>query len=164
MSIAKKGSRKITVAEVDYQWRVSRPRRISDWRDECDLLDEVYCKIAAQYGPGQVADVVFNIPIELYREPKSKILAKYFGIIIDGFLGIEQVAQIKPGLVADIIRESLRNGWNPAAKDDYMVEIFERKPFKGSTEKLRPAVIVMPGINEASMLEYDNLIRLVEVS
>ena len=128
------------------------------------MLDEVYYKIAAQYGLGQVADVVFNIPIELYHEPKSKILAKYFGIIIDGFLGIEQVAQIKPGLVTNIIRESLRNGWNPSAKGDYMVEIFEREAIGGSAEKLRPAVNVMPGINEASMLEYDNLIRLIEVS
>lgn len=158
MSIAKKGSRKITVADVDYRWRVSRPRRTSDWRSDRTVLNETYLKLAAKYGLGEVADVIFNIPIELYTEPKSKILIKYFGLIIDGFLGVEQFSQVKPGLISQIISDSRQQGWNPTKKGDYPIEIFEN-----TGEPHRPAIIVLPGINEASMTEYANLVKVVKL-
>jgi len=144
MAMARKGSRKITVAGIDYRWRVNRPRRISDWRMERERLDEKFCAIAEQYGLREVADVVFHIPIELYSEPTSKILVKYFGLVVDGFLGIEQVTKVKPSLIAEIIREALQNGWQPEEKEDVIVEIFDN-----SAQQHCPAVMVMLGKNES---------------
>ena len=126
MGMAKKGSRKLVVDGVSYRWRVSRPRRISAWRRAPELLDEKYLAIAEQYNLGEVADVVFYIPIEHYSNPKSKLLIRYFGLVVDGFLGIEQFSRIKPGLIADIIREASSRGWRPEQKGDCVVEIFER--------------------------------------
>ena len=123
------------------------------------MLDETYLQIAEHYRLGHIADILFNIPIELYSQPKSKILVKYFGLAVDGFLGIEQFAQIKPGLISRIISESIQHGWEPTQKGDYPIEIFEN-----TGERHRPAIIVLPGINEARMNEYANLVRVMALA
>lgn len=157
MSIAKKGSRKITVNGTHYRWRVSRPRKISDYRSESNLLSEDYLNTARKYGLGDVADIVFNVPIELYESPGSKILMKYFGLCVDGFLGPEQFAQIKPSLIAEIIEESIKKGWKPEEKGDFHIELFEN-----TGKKQRPAILVLPNMNE-HMDNYDNLVKPVKI-
>ena len=130
---------------------------ISDWHIDTGIVDERYLKIAQRFGLGKVADVVFNITIDLYEKTKSKILVKYFALIIDGFMGPEQYTQIKPGLVAEIIKQSIASGWDPSAKGDFNVEIFEN-----TGEKHRPAILVLPGINE-DVVDYDNVVKLIRI-
>ena len=158
MSMAKKGSRKITVEGVDYRWGVSRYRLVSDWRIDTDFVGEKYVEIARRFGLGEVADVVFNIVIELYQDPKSRIRVKYFGLIIDGFLGPEQYTQIKPRLIAEIVEQSITNGWDPGSRGDYNLEIIEN-----TGEKSRPAVLVLPGFND-DVVDYDNIVKPIRIA
>ncbi|WLQ16402.1 hypothetical protein O5O45_10775 [Hahella aquimaris] len=123
MAMPKKGSREISVDGIDYRWRVSRYRIISDWRKETEVLDERYLKAAERYGLGQVADVVFKITVELRNNPASVISVNYFGLVVDGFLGIDQLVSIKPKLVSEIIRASIQAGWNPESQGNHTVEI-----------------------------------------
>ena len=158
MSISKTGSRKIAVNGVDYRWRVSRYRMVSDWKIEQDILSEDYLKVARQYGLGSVADIIFNIPIELFNDPKSKIILKYFGLCVDGFLGPEQITQVKPQLIAQVIEKSLLNGWNPHCKGDHTIKLYEN-----SGEKHRPAVLVLPDIMNEGITNYDNLVTAIRI-
>lgn len=151
MSLSKKGSRRIIVNGVDYRWKVSRYKLISEWRSEPDLLSEDYLKAAGKYGLGDIADVVFNIVIELYDNPQSKIIVKYFGLCVDGFLSIETLVQIKPQLVADIIEKSTLNGWIPAHKENYTGNLFEN-----SGKIHRPAILILPDIMNDKIQNYDN--------
>ncbi len=158
MSIQKKGSRKITVNNSDYRWRVSRFRRISDYRVENEVLSEEYIKVAEKYGLGSVADIVFNIPIELYDVPKSKIIVKYFGLCVDGFLGPEQFAQIKPKLISQIIEDAILQGWNPNQKGNFTIEIYEN-----TGKKHRPAILVLPNFGNQDLKNYDNLVKAIQI-
>ncbi|MEO0770830.1 MAG: hypothetical protein AAFY72_15660, partial [Cyanobacteria bacterium J06649_4] len=84
-AMARKGSRKITVAGIDYRWRVNRPRRISDWRMERERLDEKFCAIAEQYGLREVADVVFRDPFLAIAIEQTNLNETYInGIYLSG--------------------------------------------------------------------------------
>jgi hypothetical protein len=158
MSIAKKGSRKITVNGINYRWLVSRRyKQISDWHVDTEVLDEKFVEIAQRFGLGEVADVVFTIVIELYDTPQSKIVANYFDIIVDGFIGPEQFAQIKPKLISELIKQAINNAWNPRVKGDYKLEIFEK-----SGEKHKPVILALPNLN-TDVLDYDNLVKLIKI-
>lgn len=158
MSIAKKGSRKIIVNTIAYRWRVPKYKRISDWKIEREVLSEKYMEVAQAYGLGSVADIVFNIPIELYENPKSKIILKYFGLCVDGFMGPEQLAQIKPKLINEIIREALIKGWNPNKKGDIKIELYEN-----TGKRHRPAILVLPDHMNNEVIGYDNLIKAIQI-
>lgn len=156
--MAKKSSRKITVGGVDYRWRVSRYRWVSDLRVDTSIVDEEFVKVAKRFGLGGIADVVFDIVIQLYEKPKSSIQVKYFAVIVDGFMGPEQYAAIKPRLIAEIIEQSIANGWDPESRDDYNMEIIEN-----TGEKYRPAVLVLPGFND-DVVDYDNIVKPIRIT
>jgi hypothetical protein len=126
MGMAKKGSRKIDVDGTTYRWRVSHWRQVSDWQADAEFLDERFLQAARQFGLGDVAAVLFHVVIERHADPRSRITAKYHSFVVDGFLGFEQLAQIKPGFVAGLIRRCLGTGWDPAGRSSMEVEIFER--------------------------------------
>ena len=157
MGIPKKGARKLIVKDIEYRWRVSRYRLVSDWRIDTEIVDKKYLGVAKQFGLGDVADVIFTIAIERYNEPQSKLIVKYYGLIIDGFLGPEQLVQIKPSLVKTLILESLSHGWHPGQKGDFTLDLFEN-----TGSKLRPAILVLPGIND-SIRDYENLIKPIKL-
>ena len=157
MTIPKKGSRKISVDGVDYRWIVSKYKIISDWRKETELLDEQYLQAASKFGLGDVADVVFGIAIELAENPVSIISAKYFGLVVDGFLGIEQLVSIKPKLISEIIQYSIKAGWNPNVRGNHVLEIVEN-----TKEKHRPALLLLPGFGN-NIKNYDNHVKMVQI-
>jgi hypothetical protein len=157
MAIVKKGSRKIAVEGIEYRWRVSKYRNVSNWRHDSNVIDGVYQAAAKQYGLGDIANVVFNIPVELYENPVSKIMIKYYGIVVDGFLGIEQLGSIKPTLISQIIKESLLSGWLPNSKGDYSIEVVEN-----TGESHRPAILLLPGFGP-DIKNYDNQIKLIQI-
>lgn len=100
MTMPRKGSRRIVVAGIPYRWHVSRWKRISGWSPaSLELLDRRWLEQARRFGLGDVADVTFSIAVELWDNPVSRIRVRYYAMIIDGFLGPEQLTQIKPQLV-----------------------------------------------------------------
>lgn len=157
MSLSKKGTRKIIVNGVYYRWRVSQYQIVSNWRVDAEVIDGKYLEIAQRFGLGDIADVVFNIVIELYDDPKSKMIVKYFGLVVDGFLGPEQFVQIKPKLVSELIGHGTNNGWVPNLKGDYKLEIFEN-----SGKKHRPAVVVLPNLND-EVVDYENFVKPIKI-
>lgn len=103
-------------------------------------------------------DVLFNLVIEKYREPVSKVIVKYYGLVIDGFLGIDQFTKIKPSFVAQIIEQALGGGWLPDQNGDFKLEIFEN-----SGQKHRPAVLLLPGLND-DVQDYGNIIKPIQIA
>ncbi|MEM9220726.1 MAG: hypothetical protein AAGD25_41215 [Cyanobacteria bacterium P01_F01_bin.150] len=157
MSLPKKGSKKIHVNGSDYRWLGSKWNKVSDWRADREFVDEEFLAIAQKFGLGDTADVYFNLVIEKHENPVSKIAVKYFGKVIDGFLGIEQFTQIKPSLVSKVIGQALESGWNPDQKGDFALEIYEN-----SGEKHRPAVLALPGLND-EVKNYEKIIKPIQI-
>lgn len=157
MGMAKKGSRRITVNEMTYRWRVSRWRRLSGWKPaDLELLDPRWLEQARRLGLGDVADVVFNIAIELYEEPAARILVKYYAKVVDGFLGIEQLTQVKPQLVREIIERALASRWDPRGRTNHDVELVEN-----SGDPRRPVLLLLPGWDDAG--GYENRMVPLEI-
>src|SRR5688572_24142493 len=140
--LARKSSRKLVVADVAYRYKVSRWRRISDWKPaSAGLVDERWLARARTLGLGDVADVEFTIAIERQDEPVSKTIVTYHAHVIDGFLGPEQLTRIQPSLVAKLITESLSAGWRPKERGDVRLHLVEN----GQLPE-RPALLVLPGL------------------
>ncbi|MBK9001161.1 MAG: hypothetical protein IPM35_36025 [Myxococcales bacterium] len=142
MTLAKKGARKIVVAGVAYRWHVSRWRRVSDWTPaRAGLVDEGWLDRAEKLGLGRVADVTFTIAVERYDRPASKLLTTYHALVVDGFLGPEQLTRIQPRLVGRIVAHAVESGWDPGGSRDFRMEIVEN-----SGKPHRPALLVVPGV------------------
>ena len=157
MSLPKKKSRKISVRGNEFRWLVSDWHRISDWSADSEFVDRTYLEIARNFGLGDTADVYFNLVIEQYSKPVSKVIVNYYGMVVEGFLGYEQFTQIKPSFVAQIIEQAIEGGWQPNQKGDYQIKVYEN-----SGEKHRPAVLVLPGLNEGAK-GYENLIKPIQI-
>jgi len=125
MAIAKKGARKITINQITYLFKVSKIKKKSDWRAQNDELDETFLKYARYNGIGQVKDITINIVIQLAENPISKMLIKINTILINGFMGAEQITQVKPKLIAELVNIGLNNGWKPSLKGDYRLNLLE---------------------------------------
>ena len=74
MAISKKGSRKITVADVNYLYKVSKLKKKSDWREQQNELDETFMKYASYYGLGKVKDATINVVVQAEERPLSACL------------------------------------------------------------------------------------------
>lgn len=157
MAITKKGSRKIHVRGCDYRWRVNKFRKVSDWRKESGILQEAYAAAAAKYGLGAVADITFNVPIERYENPVSKIMVKCFGFCVDGFLGIETLMGIKPRTIAAIIEHFLDEGWAPSVKGDRYTELYEQSGDQ------TPALLVIPSYMNDDMKDYAHKVQVQQI-
>ena len=136
-----KGSRKIVVGDTSYRWSVSRWKRLSGWKPaDLELLDPAWLERARQFGLGDVADVAFNICIELHDEPVSQLRVRYLAKIVDGFLGPEQFTSIRPGLIREIIEKAISAGWDPKRRGNHRLELIENS---GSAQ--RPVLLLLPG-------------------
>lgn len=156
--LARKSARKLVVAGVAYRYKVSRWRRISDWKPaSAGLVDERWLQRARALGLGDVADVRFTIAIELEDEPVSKTIVTYHAHVIDGFLGPEQLTRIQPSLVAKLIEQSLTAGWNPKERGDLRLHLVDNGPLPE-----RPALLVLPGLT-SDIQDYENRIQVVRV-
>lgn len=127
MSISKKGLRKITVDNCEYVFKISKYKKCSAWKSELQELDDEFLKYAKFYGLGSIMDVVFNIVISINDEhQKSSLFIKYYSIVIDGFLGPDQISEIKPKLISKLIRKAVQEGWNPCEKSDFRYDLVEK--------------------------------------
>jgi hypothetical protein len=127
MAVSKKGARKIRIGQVDYLYKVSKIKGKSDWREQRNELDDTFMKYAACYGLGQVQDSTIDIVIQLYDNPISSMFIRIHTILVDGFLGPEQIIKIKPNFIAQLITTTLDGKWNPYEKGDYRLTIAEKQ-------------------------------------
>lgn len=118
MSLSKKGSRSIEVNGIKYHFKVSKVKKKSDWRKQSNELDETFMKYASYYNLGNVRDATINVVIELASAPASRMLVKIHTLIVDGFMGSEQIISITPKLVEQLTKNSLTDGWDPHKKGD----------------------------------------------
>ncbi|WP_044208691.1 hypothetical protein [Flammeovirga sp. OC4] len=126
MAFPKKGSRNIEVDGIRFQYKISKLKPISDWRQEGNELNDNFKKYAQQYGLGSVRDATINVVIQSMDNSVSSMFIKCHTLLIDGFLGPEQVIQIKPNQVSQLIRKGLNDGWNPNKKGDYRLELAQK--------------------------------------
>jgi hypothetical protein len=158
MSMPKKGTKKIVADGVTYRWRVSRWRRVSDWKPaDLENLDAEWLERARQFGLGEMADVVFRVPIELHESPSSQLLVKYFAKVVDGFFGPEQFTQIRPSFVRRVIESARAAGWDPAGHRHMTIEVVE-----SSDAPLKPVLLILPHWKNIHPIPgYDREVQLI---
>lgn len=157
MAISKKESRKITVNGVEYLYKVSKIKKKSEWRKQENELNEIFMKQASYYGLGKVRDVTLNVIIQLKENPVSNFYIKIKTILVDGFMGAEQITQIKPKFISELVEKGLDDGWNPSIKGDYRIEMLETE-----TKDKSPIVLQLPNMNE-DIGEYANIEKPREI-
>ncbi len=159
MAFSKRGSRRITVDQQLYLYKVGRIKKKSDWRPAGNgELDDSFLNIARHYGLGDVADATLTIAIQAKVDAASSMFVKFYSILVDGFMGSEQVLTVTPAVVASLIRHGLEKGWKPSEKGDVRIEIIEKRD-----NDHKPVLLLFP--NTPSQLDnYENLIPLVEVN
>lgn len=157
MAIPRKGTRKIVVENTSYVFKVSKPRKKSDWRVQKNELDKTFMNYARHYGLGNVKDVTFGIVIQLLDNPVSSIFIKYHSILVDGFLGSEQLTQIQPNFISYIITKAINDGWNPSKKGNFRLNIAEQ-----NTNEKKHVILLLPNMNEGPE-NYENLDKPVEI-
>ncbi|WP_338814759.1 hypothetical protein V9L05_05910 [Bernardetia sp. Wsw4-3y2] len=157
MAISKKGSREINVNGIEYLYKVSKIKTKSEWREQADELNDTFVKYASHYGLGKVMDITINIVIQLKDNPVSSLLIKINSILVDGFMGAEQITQIKPKFIADMINKGLNDGWKPSLKGNHSINILETH----SKEK-EPIILQLPNMNEV-IENYQNLEKPIEI-
>ncbi|MEL6672824.1 MAG: hypothetical protein AAFR61_11555 [Bacteroidota bacterium] len=157
MAIAKKGSRNITVDGIAYRYKVSKIKKKSGWREQVDELDETFMKYARYYGLGEVRDITLNIVAHLEENPASHLFVKIQTVLVDGFLGPEQLTQIKPQMVARLIRQGLADGWKPAEKGDARLLLLETQD-----QQKKPVLLQFPDDGQ-TIEDYQPLDQVVRV-
>lgn len=158
MAFSKKGTRHIEVNNTKFVYKISKLKGESDWRDEENELNETFLKYARHYGLGMVKDVTINIAVQANSNPISKMFIKCHTLLVDGFMGPEQIIQIKPSLVSSLIQKGLMDGWNPEKKGDHRIEIIQQM-----TKEKTPVILQLPHMNE-DICDYSNLERPTEIT
>ncbi|MEM8886758.1 MAG: hypothetical protein AAGD28_02150 [Bacteroidota bacterium] len=157
MAISKKGSRKITVADIDYLFKVSKLKKKSDWREQQNELDETFMKYASYYGLGRVKDATINLVVQSTENPISHLFVKFHTLQVAGFMGSEQILEIKPAMVAKLIQKALNEGWKPNEKGDHRITLAQKWQ-----ENKSPVILQLPGMNEDAD-DYPNLDKPKEI-
>ncbi|MEM6800489.1 MAG: hypothetical protein AAF696_03740, partial [Bacteroidota bacterium] len=157
MAISKKGARKIHVNGVDYLYKVSKVKKKSVWREQNDELNDTFMKYASYFGLGEVRDITINIVVQLSDRPVSTYFIKIHTLLVSGFMGPEQITQIKPKFVRELIFKGLKDGWNPAKEGDARLTILESQ-----TKEHQPLILQLPDMNEG-VEDYQNLERPIEI-
>lgn len=157
MAISKKGSRILKINGEIYLYKISKIKKKSDWRDSKNELNENFIKIADYYGLGKVKDITINIVVQLRENPRSTFFIKIHTILVDGFMGPEQITQIKPQLVKQLIIKSLSDGWDPNEKGDFRLNILETK-----TKNKEPIFLLLPD-QSLQILDYKKIHQLKEI-
>ena len=151
MAISKKGSRSIVVDGTEYLYKVSKVKKKAGWREQSNELNDVFMKYASYYGLGKVKDITINIIIQLKEKPVSSCFIKIHSVLVDGFMGAEQITTIKPGFVAELINEAIKDGWIPSRKEDFRMSMAET-----NTKEREPVILQIPNMNEG-IADYQNI-------
>ena len=159
MAFAKKGVRKIELNGVTYGYKIARIKSESDWRSEENTLDERFMQHAKYYGLGDVKDAAINIVIFLTSHHTSNLFIKIYTLIVDGFMGPEQVLKITPNHISQLICKGLENGWDPNKKKDYRL-IFAHKTNNGKVSVLFQIPDIDPGVTHSMNLKHPIEIEL----
>lgn len=157
MAISKKGSRKITVTDVNYLYKVSKLKKKSDWREQQNELDDTFMKYASYYGLGKVKDATINVVVQAEESPTSHLFIKFHTLQVAGFMGAEQILEIKPAMVAQLIQKALKEGWKAEQKGDYRITLAQKWQ-----ENKKPVILQLPQMNEDAG-NYENLERPIEI-
>ncbi|MDW3652717.1 MAG: hypothetical protein R8P61_36905 [Bacteroidia bacterium] len=157
MAISKKGSRKITVANTDYLYKVSKLKKKSDWREQQNELDETFMKYASYYGLGKVKDATINLVVQSADLPRSHLFVKFHTLQVAGFMGPEQILEIKPALVAKLIEKALKEGWRAKQKGDHRFTLAQKWQ-----ENKKPVILQLPQMNKEAGT-YENLEKPIEI-
>jgi hypothetical protein len=143
MAISKKGSRKIIVDNIEYLYKISKVKQKSEWREQEDELDDIFMRYANYYGLGKVKNISINIVIQLKEHPISSFFIKFNTILVDGFMGAEQITQIKPKFISQLIHKGLNDGWKPNKKGNYRLNLLEK-----NTKETKKVVFQLPNMDE----------------
>lgn len=157
MAISKKGTRNITVNGTAYVYKISKIKKKSDWREQQNELNETFMQYASHYGLGKVKDITINIVVQLKDNPVSNLFVKINTVLVAGFLGPEQISQITPRMVADLITKAINDGWEPSNKGDFRINLLET-----DTKDREPVILQIPNMNEG-VENYQNLEKPVEI-
>lgn len=157
MAFPKKGTRQIEVDGILYHYKISKVKHKSDWRAEENELNEEFMKYASYYGLGEVKDATINIAVQLAEQPVSGLFVKIHTLIVNGFMGPEQIIEITPFMVTKLIRKGLKEGWNSSGKGDYRIVLAQK-----STKERTPVILQLPSMNEGAD-SYKNLEKPVEI-
>lgn len=158
MTLPKKGSRTIEVDGTLFRYTISRIKPKSDWREEIEELDTNFMRYAKRFGLGNVCDATINITIQSAHNSASSMFIKCHTLIVDGFLGPEQLIQIKPNQISQLIRKSLKDGWKPNIRGDFKLELAQKW-----VDEKNPVMLQLPGMNE-TIDNYDNIERPIKIN
>lgn len=156
MALSKKGTRKIEVDGNHFLYKISKLKSKTDWRAQKDELDDTFMKHARHYGLGNVKDASIHIVIQSATNPISKMYIACHTLIVDGFMGPEQIIQITPKLISILLKKGIKNGWDPTKKEDFKMEIIQK-----NTHKKKPVILEFP--HGTSIKDYENLNTLIEI-
>jgi len=156
MAFPKKGKRKIEIEGVQYLFKISKIKQKSNWRIQENELDNTFMKYASYYGLGKVKDATINIAVQLAFNPVSNLYVKCYTLIVDGFMGPEQIIEITPSMVLKLVNKSIKDGWKPNQKGDFRMEIAQKW-----TKSKKPTILQLPDMN-AEIENYENKDKSIE--
>lgn len=136
---------------------VGAPRRVSDFRDEPGVVDSAWRAMARAHGLGSVARVVSLVTIESSEQPASRLVVRYASRVVDGFLGIEQLASVTPRLVRGAIERALEAGWRASGARHAELEI---EADDEAPAALRPKILVIPEVSLVAPEGYPRVVRV----
>jgi len=157
MAFSKKGLRKIRIDNMAYCYKIGKLQTKSNWRKENNELDQTFMHYAAHYGLGQVKDA--TITIALYPEacPTSRLFIAVHTLLVDGFLGPEQIIQISPSLISVFIKNALKQGWKTNKKGDFRIDFAQKL-----STNAKPTLLLLPRM-DFEKEAYSNLERPIEI-
>ncbi|MEL6255780.1 MAG: hypothetical protein AAFR87_27490, partial [Bacteroidota bacterium] len=147
----------ITVKNINYLYKVSKLKKKSDWREQHNELDETFMKYASYYGLGKVKDATLNLVVQSAEKPTSHLFIKCHTLQVAGFMGPEQIQEIKPAMVAKLIQKAIEEGWEPNEKGDHRITLAQKWQ-----ENKSPVILQLPQMNE-EIGDYPNLEKPIEI-
>lgn len=157
MAFPKKGTRKIEVEGNQFFYKISKLKKKSDWRLQENELDEKFMKYASHYGLGMVKDATINIAVQLASNPISNMYIKFHTVIVDGFMGAEQIIEIKPNMISRLIQKGMNDGWDPERQGDFRMELAQKW-----ADQKAPVILQLPNMNE-DVGDCENLEEPIEI-
>lgn len=157
MAFSKKGLRKIHIDNIAYCYKIGKLKAKSDWREETNELDQTFMHYAAYYGLGQVKDATITIILYPEAYPTSRLFITVHTLLVDGFLGPEQIIQISPSLIAVFIKNAHKKGWKSDKKSDFRIDFAQKL-----STNAKPTLLLLPNM-DLDKGTYSNLERPIEI-
>ena len=73
-------------------------------------------------------------------------------------MGDEQITQVQPKFISELITKGLNDGWKPFLKGDFRINIIETQ-----TKEREPIILQIPDMNEG-IKKYQNLEKPIEIN